>query len=563
MLIKYLKIFIVVLLLFYQSPLYSKNNNIDEFNSENFSNYFSALLSYNNQKNIEALKFFKSSKLLINKHQFYFKKYVFSLILEGKVDRAIHELKYVFDQKNSDFFEAYLLLMLDSMKEGNFDKSKKYLTQLSKFKEYGTFELIIYETLKGYSYLFENKKILLNKKDTFGYLSLINKAFQSCYLNEDQTSSHFVNLINNAEVDYSRYIFFYINYLVEQNKLEEIKKITNEIDILKSSLLISQTKKWIDRNELKKITQIFSCKNESDLLSEFFFLIGNLYTTEYNFEKSNFYLNISNYLNSKFKYNLTLLADNYYKNNNYNQTKKILNNFSKNDDIYYWHKIIKKTEIIYDELGEQESFNFINLKFKQIKKPDIYILFDMGNIAKRLKKYQVAINYYNEVLSRISINSKSYSDILYKRGGSYERLGDYEKSDEDLLKSLEINSDDAYVLNYLAYSWLERNYKIDDAIEMLEKAYSQKKNDPFIIDSIGWGYYLAKDFIKAEQFLKRAVELMPDDPIVNDHYGDILWKLDKKIQATYYWKNVLNFKNTEDNMKEDIHIKLLKGPKKI
>ena len=562
MFIKYFKIFIVVLLLFYQSSLYSKNNNINEFNSENFSNYFSALLSYNNQKNIDALKFFKSSKSLINKHQSYLKKYVFSLILEGKVDRAIHELKYVLDKKNSDFFEAYLLLMLDSIKEGDFEKSKKYLTGLSKFKENGTFELIIYETLKNYTYLFENKTILLNT-DTFGNLSLITKAFQSCYLDENQTHLHFASLINDNELDYSRYIFFYINYLIEQNKLEEIKKITNQINILNSSLLVSQTKKWTDRNDLKKITQIFSCKNENDLLGEFFFLIANLYTTQDDFVKSNFYLNISNFLNPKFKYNLTLLADNYFKNKNYDQTEKIFNNFNKDDDIYYWHKIKKKAQIIYAESDEQQSFSFINLKFKQIKNPEINILFDMANIAKNFKKHKVAINYYNKVLSRISDNSQSYADILYRRGGSYERLGNFEKSDEDLLKSLEINSDDAYVLNYLAYSWLERNYKIDVAIEMLEKAYTQKKNDPFIIDSIGWGYYLVEDFFRAEQFLKRAVELMPDDPIVNDHYGDILWKLDRKIQAKYYWENVLNFKNTEDKMKEDIYIKLLKGPKKI
>ena len=270
MFIKYFKIFIVVLLLFYQSSLYSKNNNINEFNSENFSNYFSALLSYNNQKNIDALKFFKSSKSLINKHQSYLKKYVFSVILEGKVDRAIHELKYVLDKKKSDFFEAYLLLMLDSIKEGDFEKSKKYLTRLSKFKENETFELIIYETLKNYTYLFENKTILLNT-DTFGNLSLITKAFQSCYLDENQTHLHFASLINDNELDYSRYIFFYINYLIEQNKLEEIKKITNQINILNSSLLVSQTKKWTDRNDLKKITQIFSCKNENDLLGEFFF----------------------------------------------------------------------------------------------------------------------------------------------------------------------------------------------------------------------------------------------------------------------------------------------------
>ena len=91
----------------------------------------------------------------------------------------------------------------------------------------------------------------------------------------------------------------------------------------------------------------------------------------------------------------------------------------------------------------------------------------------------------------------------------------------------------------MAYSWLERDYKINEAIKCLETAYSLKSNDPYIIDSIGWAYYLIDDYLKAEKFLKRAVELMPDDPIVNDHYGDILWKLDRKIQARYFWNNVL------------------------
>ena len=131
---------------------------------------------------------------------------------------------------------------------------------------------------------------------------------------------------------------------------------------------------------------------------------------------------------------------------------------------------------------------------------------------------------------------------IFRRGGSYERLRKFEKSDEDLLKSLEINPNDAYVLNYLAYSWLERNYKIDTAIEMLERAYKQKENDPYIIDSVGWGYYLVDDLVKAEKFMKRAIELMPNDPIVNDHYGDILWKLDRKIQAKILLESVLNLK---------------------
>ena len=149
---------------------------------------------------------------------------------------------------------------------------------------------------------------------------------------------------------------------------------------------------------------------------------------------------------------------------------------------------------------------------------------------------------------------------MYRRGGTFERMKDYSSADRDLLHSLEINPDDAYVLNYLAYSWLERDYKINEAIQMLEKAYTQENDDPYIIDSIGWAYYLIDDFIKAEKFLKRAVELMPDDPIVNDHYGDILWKLNRKIQARYFWSMVLKMEDVEPKLIEQIKEKLIYGP---
>ena len=140
-------------------------------------------------------------------------------------------------------------------------------------------------------------------------------------------------------------------------------------------------------------------------------------------------------------------------------------------------------------------------------------------------------------------------------------MGNYEEADRDMLSSLEIDPDDAYVLNYLAYSWLERDYKIDESMGMLKRAYESKSNDPYIIDSIGWAYYLIDDYIEAEKYLKRAVELMPEDPIVNDHYGDILWKLNRKIQARYFWNNVLKFDDTEDSMRNKINIKVIEGLK--
>ena len=97
---------------------------------------------------------------------------------------------------------------------------------------------------------------------------------------------------------------------------------------------------------------------------------------------------------------------------------------------------------------------------------------------------------------------------------------------------------------------------------MLNVAYCQKKEDPFIIDSVGWGYYLIGDYVNAEKYIQQAVLLMPEDPIVNDHYGDILWMLDRKIQAKYFWKNVLNLEDTEPEMKKKILQKLTFGPEK-
>ena len=562
MLINSFRLFFVVLLIIFQLPVYSKNSDKNAFYYKELSSYFSAQVSYLNQNNKEALKFFKLSRSLINKHDPFLKSYVFSLISEGKVKKAINQIKVSSKKENSNFFEAHMLLAIESLKRNDLKKAEKYINNLSNFKKEGTFQLIIYETLRDYNFVFKNRKIN-SKESNFGNLSIINKAFQGCYLDHADTRNYFTSLFNNDEIDYSRYIFFYTTYLVDKKNFFEAKEITDQIDILNTNLLTAQTKKWVDEKDFTKFSDFFSCQNETDILSEFLFLIANLYSSQNNYEESNFYLNISNYLNPKFKFNHSLLVENFYEKKNYEKSKKILKLFNEEDDIYYWYKIKKFTNIIFEEQSKKQAIAYLESNYKKIIDPSQKILFDIANIFKTFEEYQLSIDYYNKVFLKIDKSHNSYSEILYRRGGSYERLGQYDKSDKDLLDSLKFNSDDAYVLNYLAYSWLERNHQIDKAIEMLEKAYKQKKNDPYIIDSVGWAYYLTGDFVKAEEFLKRAVILMPDDPIVNDHYGDILWKLGRKMQARYYWNSVLNFKKTEENMKSNVSAKILIGLKDI
>ena len=553
-------LFILIITLFYKTPLFSKSASFENFNSQNFSKYFSGIVAFENKDNSEALKFFDSSRILIENHDPYLKRYLYTLVLENKVNKAINLIKSNKERDNTNFFDAYLLLVLDDLKKRDFEKAYDKLNNFSKLTNKDRFNLAILESLKQYIYVFKEKKILNDKKN-FGKLSIISETFQRCFIGDTSTDEYFSKLVYDDESNYTRYIFFYLSYLIENNRTEDIKKIVGDLDYINTTLLLSQGKSWIENENSKKFVDVFSCKNPNDIISEFLFLISNIYSSQDNFEKSNFYLNLSNFLNPKFIFNLSLVAENQYLNGEYRKAKNTLKNFKKDDKFYYWYRIKKESQIIAKQRNEKESLNYIVSQFNKINQPNNRILFDIANFYKNSKEYLDSIKYYSELINSLDSDSEMKSDLLYRRGGSYERSGFHQKADKDLLDALKINPNDAYILNYLAYSWLERDYKIDEAISMLEKAYKLESNDPYIIDSIGWAYYLVNDYSKAEEFVKRAVELMPDDPIVNDHYGDILWMLGRKIQARYFWSNVIKMENTETKMIKNINKKLIKGLK--
>ena len=560
MLLKNIK-FIILIFLFYQTPVNSKSVSFDDFNSKNLSRYFSGIVAYENKDNSSALNFFNSSKILLDQHDPFLKRYIYSLVLENKISQAINIIKSNKNKNNTYYFDAHLLLIIDYLKKNNLSGAYSHLIQMENLISDDRVDAAILESLKDYIFTFKEIKILKNKKN-FGKLSSISEAFQRCYIQDDNTDAYFSKLINNPEIDYSRYIFFYLAYLIENDRIIEAKKITDDIHYINSTLLLSQGKSWIEKGNFDQFQKVFSCRNPNDIISEFLFLISNLYSSEDSFEKSNFYLNLSNFLNPKFIFNLSLVAENQYLNKEYKKARKTLKKLDNKNNIFYdWYRIKKEAQIIAKEVGNNESLNFINSEFKKIVSPNKKILFDMANFYKNFKKYDEAIIYYTQLIEIFDDNSEIKQDLLYRRGGTYERMKEYSKSDKDLQDSLKIDPDDAYVLNYLAYSWLERNFKIEEAIKMLETAYELESDDPYIIDSIGWAYYLTNDYKKAEKFLKRAVELMPDDSIVNDHYGDILWKLDRKIQARYFWRNVLKMEDVDEEMLNKINKKIIEGLK--
>ena len=330
----------LIIIISYQTPLYSKSTSFNEINAKDLSNYFSGIVAFENKENSDALKFLNSSKILINKHDQYLKRYVYSLVLENRVSQSVNIIKNRSEENNIDFFDAYLLLIIDSLKKNNFKEIEKYLTKIKKLNEPDRLHPVIIGILENFIYTFDKKEILYNQIN-YGNISLISQAFQRCYLKKDSTRSSFLNLVNNPNADYSRYKFFYANFLIENKKINDVKDIFKEIEFIDSTLLLSQSKIWVENNEYDKFTKIFSCSNHNDIISEFLFLISSLYSSEKDLNKSNFYLNLSYYLNPKFKFNLALITENYYENNQYKKVKKILQNFNDDDQFYYWFRTKK------------------------------------------------------------------------------------------------------------------------------------------------------------------------------------------------------------------------------
>jgi len=560
------KIFIYILIFFsfiLNSSAYSSNQKI-LYSRKSISNYFSGIISSNNNNNKLALKYFNNLNHLKNNHDQFNREIVFTLVQTKEISELFSYLKKL-RKKNLNFFDANLLLGISYLLEKNYMKSSSYFNSIIQTRKFSNREKLIAQSLLSYVKVFENRlhdyetELNIISKN-YKNFALINNAFISCYLDNKNVDENFLRIINPDTLNFTRYNFFYINFLVSKNRNNEaLKVLEKNNDIFNTNLLLNQTKSWLKKGKANKVKDIFDCRNPNHLISEFFYLIANLHSSEENYALSNFYLNLSLYLNPDFIFNNALLAENYFHLKDYQNSKKIYLKFDSKNQIYSWYAKKRLVWIKSKIENDESAINFLNKSFKKLENPTVKNYYDLANLFKDFEKYEDSIKYYTKVLNDISNDNPLYSEILYKRGMSYERLKLWKKSENDLIQSLNLVPEEPYVLNYLAYSWLERNINLEKSIEMLKIAFNKKREDPYIIDSLGWGMYLTGRYEEAEKLLQKAVQLMPLDPIVNDHYADILWKLNKNLQANYFWNYVLNLETTENEMKDKIKEKLILG----
>ena len=186
------------------------------------------------------------------------------------------------------------------------------------------------------------------------------------------------------------------------------------------------------------------------------------------------------------------------------------------------------------------------------------MLFQLGGYYRAAERFDAAASVYDRALARIDPVEPRHWTVFYARGIAHERAKVWEAAEADLLRALELNPDQPYVLNYLGYSWVDQGVHLDRAMEMIEKAVEQRPEDGFIVDSLGWAYYRLGEYEKATLHLERAVALEPRDPTINDHLGDALWRVGRRQEALFQWRRALTME-PDDDLADTIEGKLDNG----
>lgn len=184
--------------------------------------------------------------------------------------------------------------------------------------------------------------------------------------------------------------------------------------------------------------------------------------------------------------------------------------------------------------------------------PDLPLVHvSVGDLSRQMERFDDAVTAYDRAIEIYAALEQEQWFVHYARAISLERLGRWPEAEAGFRRALELNPDHPQVMNYLGYSLVEKRIKLDEALDLIERAVAAEPNSGYIVDSLGWVLFRLGRYDEAIVHMERAAELMPIDPVVNDHLGDVLWAVGRYNEAEFQWRRALSFVD-EENPSPDI-----------
>ncbi len=278
--------------------------------------------------------------------------------------------------------------------------------------------------------------------------------------------------------------------------------------------------------------------NAKQGIAEIFYGIGEALTTDTaGADLALSYLQLALMVNPDFSVARYTLAELYDAFKSYEMSIAAFDKVPENSPLWFSAQMRKAFQM--HALERSPEAQELLKKLLERDKHNLQILQAMGTILRGEKKYEEAVHYYAIAIDSVTAPDRRAAQLYYNRAVAYERWKQWGKAEADFRKSLELDGEQAQVLNYLGYSWVDQNMNIKEAMALIKKAVALKPSDGFFVDSLGWAYYRQREYREAVKQLDHAVELQPEDPVINDHLGDAFWRVGRRREAKFQWSLAL------------------------
>ena len=387
------------------------------------------------------------------------------------------------------------------------------------------------------------------------HLALMNDIWN----NEDETEKHYKLLMEKNKGLSLRAAQTYGNFLLRHEKYERFNELLAAYRTVNRSFpLIDETFFLAGGKEVGKNIPVIVPSAKEGMAEALFDVAGSLHEKG-NEDSAFFFTQIALSLDEKLALARELKGT-------------LLETTGRLDDARAFYESEKTTSETYFSsqsklarlLARQEKYDEAAAVLQNLikKKSESHLPYlDLGDTYMLAKRYPQAIEAYTQALDKISGTQRRGGwMIYYSRGTAYERNNQWDKAEDDFLHALLLNPDQPLTLNYLGYSWLERGKNVEQAKEMLERALLKSSQSGAIADSLGWAYYLTKEYDKSVAILEIAVALDAGSGVINDHLGDAYWRSGRKREARFQWQKALDLNDDFSAGDRDrVRLKLDKG----
>jgi len=167
---------------------------------------------------------------------------------------------------------------------------------------------------------------------------------------------------------------------------------------------------------------------------------------------------------------------------------------------------------------------------------DLYLtLAQVYERGKRFDDAELAIREAEKLASAPGENE----GVWFLLGAVFERQKKFDLAEEQFKKVLQVNPQNAQVLNYFGYMLADQGIRLEEAVDLIRRALAEEPFNGAYLDSLGWAFFKQNNLAEAEAYLRKAIDRNRHDPTIHDHLGDVLAKAGRATQAAAEWEKAL------------------------